>query len=96
MKFIIEETAEARINDDDRRRLVPAAGRVTAVALPPRAIFRDAERNLGEDLEDELKLLPGPDLLDDIPDDEADMRTLKHIYDKNPQILAKFLASIGL
>jgi hypothetical protein len=99
MKFTFEEDAtdEERTEDDpDRRKLVTVSGGGRAVALPLAGIFIDADRNFAYELEDELNLMPAPDLLDDIPDDEADMRALRRMYERNPQILAKFLASIGL
>jgi hypothetical protein len=99
MKFTFEEdaTTEERTEDDpDRRKLVTVSGGSRAVAIPLAGIFIDADRNFADELEDELNLLPAPDILDDVPDDEADLRVLKRIYEKNPQVLAKFLVSIGL
>jgi hypothetical protein len=88
--FIVDE------KEVDDRRLVPTRGGSAAVAVPYGTICIDAKQNLSGMLEHELKLAPEPDVLEDLPDDETDLRTLKSILGRNPRLFAKFLADAGL
>jgi hypothetical protein len=80
----------------DDRRLVPVRSGSTAVAIPYGAVFIDAKQNLSGMLEHDLKLAPEPDVLEDLPDDETDLRTLESILCRNPGLFKKFLAEVGL
>jgi hypothetical protein len=79
---------------DDRRVAVHSGGGA-AVAMPLRAIFVSSDQDLSGLVEDEIRFVAGPDLLEDL-DDEADMRTLKAVFQRNPKIFGKFLTELGV